>query len=421
MSKRINTKNFYCAFFCAIFAFVTLAQHPIPIRAAFGAPDSSFEIGGKINDVNVPAAPGDLDLTFGYGGIAQFQMSENFNPRVIEQQADGKLLVAGWTSPGERLVLRRHLSDGSLDTSFGLNGEAVADTDSAEFVYGIPYALAVQDDGKILAAGAYGSPVLWRFTSAGILDTSFGNGGVQSLSDSNGTAYAVGVYLSKIFVLYNYGSSYGALSRRNSNGSRDVLFNTVYLRQRSVTTHCGTLKIQPSNGAVYVGTCSNLARYNYNGTIDTSFSSDGIAPAPPSGICAPTSNFAFQSLDLQPNGKIVATGWRSDFFNYGYGIVVRYNADGLLDAPFNYPGDNCSENSLVQSTPRSKAKLQSDGRVMVMLQEPLRRLYINGMEDSTFNLDYSAFNWDFLVQSGDSKAVALGLASGGYQLARYLS
>ncbi|MEH2256222.1 delta-60 repeat domain-containing protein [Nostoc sp.] len=95
-------------------------------------------------------------------------------------QTDGKIVVVGETynSNGNFAVVRYN-PDGSLDSSFGNSGKAIADfanqTDRA-------YSVAMQSDGKILIAGiTYNNNQVdagfVRYNSNGSLDTSFGNGG----------------------------------------------------------------------------------------------------------------------------------------------------------------------------------------------------------------------------------------------------
>src|SRR4051812_39897895 len=65
----------------------------------------------------------------------------------------GKFLVAGNVDRSYYYVAR-YLADGRLDTSFGANGVALGDIDTAE----AGYSMAVQADGKILIAGGINKP-----------------------------------------------------------------------------------------------------------------------------------------------------------------------------------------------------------------------------------------------------------------------
>lgn len=93
-------------------------------------------------------------------------------------QSDGKVVVAGTSAPfggEESFVLLRYLEDGSLDPDFGAGGVVVTDFGDE----GEAYAVAIQPDGKIVAAGgAEHAVALARYLSDGTLDSSFGAGGL---------------------------------------------------------------------------------------------------------------------------------------------------------------------------------------------------------------------------------------------------
>ena len=122
-------------------------------------------------------ADGSVDTTFGNNGIVSESVQGAFD---VALQSDGKILVTGGAngSPREPYVIRYN-TDGTRDTSFGNNGMftgsfSTSDSGGAS--------LLVQSDGKIVVggwdsnAGQYNF-ALWRLTSSGSLDTSFGNGG----------------------------------------------------------------------------------------------------------------------------------------------------------------------------------------------------------------------------------------------------
>jgi len=96
-------------------------------------------------------ATGQLDTTFGAGGLAVLLAQL---PSGIALQSDGKILIAsGGFSPPAAVQnpppgagsLARYNSNGSLDRTFGISGQAAS--------VALPYAVAVQTDGRILVAG----------------------------------------------------------------------------------------------------------------------------------------------------------------------------------------------------------------------------------------------------------------------------
>src|SRR5207237_5919743 len=111
-------------------------------------------------------------------------------------QSDGKLVAAGnaWKDTVDAdFAVVRYNANGSLDTTFGAGGKVTTSIGSAE---DDAYALALQPDGKLVAAGVTLSGfrcdfALVRYNANGSLDTTFGTGGtvITSIgSDGNGAS-----------------------------------------------------------------------------------------------------------------------------------------------------------------------------------------------------------------------------------------
>ena len=126
------------------------------------------------------AQPGSLDASFSGDGRA----TTDFSPRgdfgaAVAIQADGKIVVGGtsaWNSRNPMFALVRYNADGTLDTTFGGDGRVTTNfTPTEDGVYG----LAIQADGKIVAAGDAGLRTtnsrfaVARYNADGTLDTSF--------------------------------------------------------------------------------------------------------------------------------------------------------------------------------------------------------------------------------------------------------
>ena len=124
---------------------------------------------------------GTLDPGFGTGGKVMTTFGAGSDlANAAALQPDGRIVVAGYTYVGgaagqSYFALARYKSDGTLDPSFGSGGKVTTDFGAG----GSAWAVALQADGKIVAAGAGrgGSFALARYTSAGALDASFGSGG----------------------------------------------------------------------------------------------------------------------------------------------------------------------------------------------------------------------------------------------------
>lgn len=288
-----------------------------------GSLDASFGVGGKVTtDI-------DTEITQGYATAVQ---------------SDGKIIAVGWTYNGiqQKFAVVRYNANGSFDNSFDSDGKVT----TAFGIFGSSAsAVAIQSDGKIVVAGTDYSAndfAVVRYNTNGSLDTSFGlNGKVITNVSGGDLAYAMAIQADgKIVVVgsegVNGGSSLNfAVVRYNSNGSLDTTFDS----DGKVTTPVGafslgakSVAIQSNGKIVAAGSGGNddfaVVRYNTNGSLDTSLDSDGI-------VVTQTGPFAdrAESVVIQTDGKLVVSGWSSSFTNYDFAIV-RYNSDGSLDSSF---------------------------------------------------------------------------------------
>ena len=123
------------------------------------------------------AAPGDLDPSFGDAGIVRTAIGGAAIANAVVLQSDGRIVVTGRSDP-EGLAVARYRPDGTLDTTFGTNGVA------AGLTTGTALGVALQLDGRIVVAGRSSNDhyafTLVRYTSDGRLDGSFGADGVAT-------------------------------------------------------------------------------------------------------------------------------------------------------------------------------------------------------------------------------------------------
>jgi uncharacterized delta-60 repeat protein len=290
---------------------------------------------------------GTLDPTFGTGGIVTTVNGIFDVFRAVTVQADGKIVAAGSScSPIGgcfQLAIARYNSDGSLDTSFGLGGSVITTYTSSIQAF----AVAIESDGKIVAAGGTLSPlasdfILARYSSDGSLDASFGTGGFVTTDLFGGNDRATGLALQKdgkIVAVGVGGPSFDfALARYNADGTLDTTFGSGGL----VTTDFGSFQsangvaIQSDGKIVAAGVGGNqfaVARYNPDGTLDTGFNGTGKATTLFFGQNIETAT----SLAIQSNGKIVLAG--TAFFNFEANFALaRFNSDGTLDTSFHGNG-----------------------------------------------------------------------------------
>ena len=307
------------------------------------------------------AAPGDLDSSFGNGGVVLSDLgaSSDDSASAVAIQANGKVVVAGSSNSrgGFDFALVRYNRDGSLDPSFGDGGIVLTDLGSA--IEGA-FDVATQPDGKIVATGhstAGGSFdfALVRYNRDGSLDASFGNGGIV-LSDlgasSDDSANAVAIQANGKLVVAGASNAGGrsdfALVRYDRDGSLDPSFGNggIVLTRIGSGSFANDVAPQPDGKIVAAGTAGSLvndtvsliavARYDGDGSLDENFGSGGIVLT----LLVVGSDLEFEgaiAIALQPNGKIVAAGVRGTG-RHSASLVVRYNKDGSLDSSFGNNG-----------------------------------------------------------------------------------
>ncbi len=306
---------------------------------------------------------GSLDTSFDGDGKVIIDMG-NFNvANDIVIQPDGKIVVVGGSrvvgSSNYAFAVARLNSDGSLDASFDGDGRVITSLGSYSFTGAA--AVALQTDGKIIAAGHSGSThstadfALVRYNADGSLDASFDGDGrvITAVSSSFDGAFAVAVQTDgKIVAAGNTQGNMMAVVRYNINGSLDTSFDGdgIVLTPGFDDDYAASVVIQSNGKIVAAGTIDPnfaLVRYNPNGSLDTSFGGDGIV----------TTNFdepgfpgygGVRGLAIQPDGKIIAVGnWGSDF-EFSFFAVARYIGDTVVSnrKQFDFDGDGRADISV---------------------------------------------------------------------------
>ena len=283
---------------------------------------------------------GTLDPTFGIGGVATIDVGLFDEAFAVAIQSDGKIVAAGATAPSGfccQFALARYNSDGSPDTSFGVGGVVTTSFGGLTEAF----AVAIQADGKIVAAGSTFSPFISSFALArynvdGSLDPGFGAGGLVT-TDFGGVdaAGAVAIRADGRIVAVGGGgpSSDFALALYLSDGSLDSTFGTG----GKVTTDFGSfdranaVAIQTDGKIVVAGTGVErfaLARYGSTGELDPSFDADGKVTTQFTGANIESAN----ALVIQTDGKIVAAG--SAFDGPQSLAIARFETNGSPDISF---------------------------------------------------------------------------------------
>jgi uncharacterized delta-60 repeat protein len=259
-------------------------------------------------------------------------------------------------------LLTRYNSDGSLDTSFGNGGLVITDLSggSSDWLR----AVVIDSLGRIVVTGSttplvrpgaatHPSIALARYTSEGLLDASFGNGGIVTTDIDGRASGARGVDIDNLGRITVAGYSYGGitLARYNSDGSLDSNFgnaNGVEITNigdsGAATVAIDSLGRIVAAGAVYTSVGASgkhfsfaLARCNSDGTLDASFGNGGIVTTHISGD-GPGRDDSVVGIIIDSLGRIVAVGgcpWDCGKFDFE---LARYNSDGALDAAFGNGG-----------------------------------------------------------------------------------
>ncbi len=263
---------------------------------------------------------GSLDPTFDNDGSLTTDFgTTNDQAFAVAVQPDGKIVVAGRAFIGGTtdFALARYNPDGSLDTSFDTDGKVTTDFLANN---DIAQAVALQPDGKIVVAGFARVPgnrdnfALARYNPNGSLDTSFETDGkvIPTFGSSDEEAFAVAVQADGKIVAAGIDSNADfALVRLNQDGTLDTSFDTdgkVMTAFGSGGGEARAIALQADGKIVVAGfTALNiidfaLARYNPNGSLDTSFDIDGKVTYNSGATDLP------YGVAVQPDGKIVVAG-----------------------------------------------------------------------------------------------------------------
>jgi uncharacterized delta-60 repeat protein len=299
---------------------------------------------------------GTLDSSFGSGGevLTSFGANNPSSANAVAIEPDGTIVVAGAAGRfgSQQFALARYLPNGNPDPTFNFSGTVLTSFAGSAGAN----SLAAASDGSIIAAG-FAQPqqgssttsfALARYLPNGTLDTTFGSQGevTTPVGPSDAAVKSVLIEPDGTIVAAGHTSTSGgnfnfALARYTTTGSLDTTFNQTGI----VNTHFGefddvaALVLQPDRKLVAAGSYSTgskvdlaLARYNPDGSLDSTF---GTAGQVSTDLGA--ENQAIEGMVIQPDGKLVVTGayataGPSEFF------LSRYTTAGILDTTFGNSG-----------------------------------------------------------------------------------
>ena len=352
-------------------------------KIVFAGQGMTSVTGGTVDSLIVIRynADGSYDSTFGTGGFVRTNIGNFEGVANVLIQPDGKIIVAGERYNGNTRTdfsLVRYNTDGSLDNTFDGNGLAVANIVGVSNERGGNAVL--QPDGKIVVVGQTDNQTEYasldwavvRFNADGSLDSTFNGDGKIVIPTSGDTEDANSVALQENGKIVVTGFSSNGTDndfttiRLNSNGSLDQSFGVAGIVKTpigSANEVARNIKIQADGKILVAGGTDNatnsdiaLIRYNENGTLDSSYGTNGIVIAEfQSG-----SSEAALDLQIQPDGKALVSSNMGN--NAG---LIRFNTDGSIDSSFGTGGRVSTEIlDFTKSYPFSIA-LQNDGKIVI--------------------------------------------------------
>jgi uncharacterized delta-60 repeat protein len=384
------------------------------------------------------AASGDPDPIFGQSGRVTIDFNNSTDrASAVAIQTDGKIVVGGFafsnsdtSTSVDQFALVRLNDDGSLDNGFGTAGRATADFGG---LVNEAKAVAVQSDGKIVAAGFVQTPQggydfgLARFNSNGSLDSTFGLGGKVTTDFSGFSDFAYSVILRPDGRIVVGGSSQNersfdfALARYDSNGILDSAFGSggkVTLDFFGREDEALAMAVQSDGKIVaagYVGGAGQLedfglARFNADGSVDSTFGTNGKV----------ATDFGFSdkilAVVIQQDGKIVGAGYARDNTDLNYGFALaRYHGSGARDKQFGTKGKVLTHFSNGNDEVHALA-LDRAGRLIAAGQANIgfavARYQSNGRLDLTFGTN-GVVGSPFTTAFGPSSANAVAIETDG--------
>ncbi len=243
---------------------------------------------------------GDLDGTFGNGGtrVINFFGSRSEAANSVAIAADGKIVTAGYAYLGDRRTsaLAQLTPQGDYDEDFGDKCRVITDTMGTDNAIN---AVAIDANGKIVTAG-----------------------------------YAV-IGAGRRFAMGRYNPNNGDLDSwftTNLPGSTDEVVNAMAIDANGKIVVAGYATI---NSRRYFA----LARYNPNGTLDTSFTNDaGTTKGWVAINFHGSTDDEANAVAIDANGKIVAAGYAT-VGGHARFALARLNPDGTRDKTFSDDDD----------------------------------------------------------------------------------
>ena len=325
---------------------------------------------------------GSLDTTFDGDGMKVIEVGDGQydHSSGMALQADGQILLVGETNVGPRndfSIVRLDASNGAPDTSFSGDGKLIQSLNGND---SYARSVAVQADGKIVVAG-YSSVggnldfALIRLTAAGVLDTTFDGDGIVTLDVAGSSDIAENVLIQPDGRILVAGSSISggkqefSIVRLLSNGALDTDFSGDGIQ--IVTLGTGNnpsygMALQVDGKIVLSGISSSggnddygVVRLNADGSPDSTFNGTGMLTL---AVGAGNMTDAAMAVAVQPDGNIVLAGYTGAGVEYDFS-VVRLTSNGSLDTTFGSTPTNTLGGTLAYTENGAQIVLDSNVQI----------------------------------------------------------
>jgi|GEM_PF-2637082 hypothetical protein len=360
---------------------------------------------------------GTLDTTFGTAGL----FTESFDVGVSNDelftmlvQPDGKIILAGTTQNGTtKAGVMRVNTNGTLDTTFGTAGKVKTLISSPTYIYGGK----ILADGSIVFAGNNNSDaIIVKYTSAGVLDTSFNTTGyvIRDFTGDDEALTTMDVQADGKIVVAGavgpFSSRQAIVARLNSDGSTDTSFNgtghKVYDLASAPNSMIMKLTVLSDRKFLIMGSYYDsgtskgytvVQKLMSTGALDTSFHTTGEKVV----NIGEMSDERMEVSKLFANGKFAVAG-SSESTSTQAVIISEFNSDGSIDTGFG-TGGTVEYSANGGSWERaSDLGQQSDGKVLLLMsysdgvnsKARIVRFTVAGVVDTTFNsTGYNVLNF----------------------------
>ena len=329
---------------------------------------------------------GSLDSTFGTNGKVSLTSAIGYlDTYCVLTQNDGKIVVIGNEFDGSynyKISVIRLDSNGTIDNAFGTNGRVLT---SIGVSSDLAYSGSIQTDGKILV-GAYSLTsntdkykfVVIRYNTDGTIDSTFNKIGYNAVDLGSSCYYCYNMMFHCGIALQNdgkivYAGGFGTSEasrdmfamRLKTDGTIDSTFNKIGFVTRDFygsEDFANAVAIDANNKIVLAGKAGNIAaaaRYNSDGSVDSTFGNNGATTFP----IANSYYCAGQGISILPDGKILVGGMAyTSTYNIG---IARLYANGNMDYNFGSSGVVSGDVLGSSETTGYGQSVQSDGKIIL--------------------------------------------------------